>query len=319
MFCPECGAEYGESYTECADCRVALLPEPPSELDRAGFEHVLSTFNHGYIALMKSILDSEELTYFFKGEHSLRTPPGIEPARLMVRTDQAQKARDILKDLEPSSEPSPTDRVSEEPETGDFTEGADAILAGSGPGAAEEQAGTRRMLDEARLFLQEADQIAFHKPKAGLKLLRRKSRAYHGAIKLGRPLHDRFRTLVLSIKSRMDSHGAPSTLPSVRIIPWEETPTLGDLVNAAQQLHEDILYMQPSNPRRDAGPLAQIDALCEFARDQNLVMVVIGNETMLFRKSFILTAGQSLDLQSEEIGQDLWDLATKQGLTAGAI
>lgn len=321
MFCPECRAEYGESYTQCADCGAALVAQLPPEptFKYVDYEQVLSTFNLGYIALMKSILDSEGLTYFFKGEHSLLIPHSIEPARLMVRTDEAQKAREMLQDLEPSSEPSPTDRVSEEPETGGFTEGGDAILAGSRSRAAEDEAGTRRMLDEARLFLQEADQIAFHKPKAGLKLLHRRSRAYHDAIKLGEPLHDRFRTLVLSIKSRMHPDGAPSTLPSVRIIPWEETQTLGDLVKSAQQLHEDILYMQPSNPRRDAGPLAQIDALCEFAKAPNLVMVVIGDETMLFRKSFILTAGQSLDPHSEEIGQDLWDLATTQGFTARAM
>jgi hypothetical protein len=304
---------------------VPLIPELPSEPEEelkteyVDYEQVLTTFDPGHIALMKSILDSEELTYFVKGEHSLLIPHSMEPARLMVRTHEAQKARDILKDLEPSSEPFPTDRLSEEPETDGFIEREDAIRPGSRSRAEDDDGATRKMLDEARLFLQEVDQVAFHKPKAGLKLLRRKSRVCHDAIQLGKPLHDRFRTLVLSIKSRMDPDGAPSTLPSVRIIPWEEAPTLGDLVSAAQTLQEEILYMQPSNPRRDAAPLAQIDALSEFAKDQKLVMVVIGDETMVLRKSFILTAGQSLDPRSEEIGQDLYDLATEQGFTAGAM
>ena len=33
LWCPSCGAEYRADRTTCADCRVALVPDPPVELD----------------------------------------------------------------------------------------------------------------------------------------------------------------------------------------------------------------------------------------------------------------------------------------------
>ena len=33
VWCPSCGAEYRADTTTCPDCRVALVPDPPVELD----------------------------------------------------------------------------------------------------------------------------------------------------------------------------------------------------------------------------------------------------------------------------------------------
>jgi hypothetical protein len=33
LWCPSCGAEYRVGATQCADCRVALVSEPPADLD----------------------------------------------------------------------------------------------------------------------------------------------------------------------------------------------------------------------------------------------------------------------------------------------
>ena len=33
LWCPSCGAEYRADTTQCADCRVALIPDPPQFLD----------------------------------------------------------------------------------------------------------------------------------------------------------------------------------------------------------------------------------------------------------------------------------------------
>lgn len=102
MFCPTCRAEYREGFTECVDCEVPLVSELPPlpEPEFVEFEEVLSTYNMGDIAVIKSILDNEQVTYYFKGvQHQLMCPLA-EPARLIVRKDQVRKAKDILKDLE---------------------------------------------------------------------------------------------------------------------------------------------------------------------------------------------------------------------------
>lgn len=102
MFCPECRAEYREGFYICADCNIELVdnipPEP--ELEFIEFEEVLTTYNPGDIALIKSMLDAEEITYFFKGEHFLYLRPLADPARLMVSQDQVEFVRDILEDFD---------------------------------------------------------------------------------------------------------------------------------------------------------------------------------------------------------------------------
>ena len=101
MFCPECRAEYREGFYVCADCNVDLVdnlpPEPEPEY--VEYEEVLGTYNPADIAVLKSILDSEGITYFFHGEHFTYVRPLADPARLMVKKDEADLAREVLKDL----------------------------------------------------------------------------------------------------------------------------------------------------------------------------------------------------------------------------
>jgi hypothetical protein len=101
MFCSKCRSEYKKGFTECPDCKVPLVSElPPNPKPKyVDFEEVLSTFNPADIAIIKSILDTEELTYFFQGEHFNYVRPLAIPARLMVRKDQVQRAKNLLKDL----------------------------------------------------------------------------------------------------------------------------------------------------------------------------------------------------------------------------
>ncbi len=104
MFCPECRTEYREGFTVCSDCGRVLVPELPSEppgeipSEGADFEEVFGFMDEGVGAIVKSLLDEEEIDYYIVGEFSV--PKGPDQ-KLMVRKDQVERARGILKDLEP--------------------------------------------------------------------------------------------------------------------------------------------------------------------------------------------------------------------------
>ncbi len=115
MFCPKCKTEYRPGYTVCADCGVGLVdrlpPEP--ELDKPigvegsqppdsdiQFEHILDTFNATDVAVIKCALDAEDIDYWFHGEFAAANLYGSIPMRLMVRSDQAERVREILKGLD---------------------------------------------------------------------------------------------------------------------------------------------------------------------------------------------------------------------------
>ena len=104
MFCPKCGAEYREGFTECADCMVPLVwdkpPERRTEVEYVEYEEVMSTFNPADVAIVRSVLDAEDITYFIKGEHFLLIRPLADPAVLMVKKDEVETAREVLKDLD---------------------------------------------------------------------------------------------------------------------------------------------------------------------------------------------------------------------------
>jgi hypothetical protein len=103
MFCPQCKGEYREGFYKCADCGVDLVNEQPPEIeDSVGYVEmveVLSTYNQGDIAFIKSVLDGEDIHYFFSGENSLVMVAAGAYARLLVQADQADRVIEILQDL----------------------------------------------------------------------------------------------------------------------------------------------------------------------------------------------------------------------------
>jgi hypothetical protein len=100
MFCPKCKTEYRPGFRVCADCGVELAAElPPAPEENPvylEFKEVLTTHNTADIAFLKSILDSESITYYFHGENFSRIDPMIQPARLMVKTEEVEKARELI-------------------------------------------------------------------------------------------------------------------------------------------------------------------------------------------------------------------------------
>ena len=99
-YCPKCRGEYQDWVQKCRDCGAELVQELPPEQGKEfiEYEEVFSTFNPGDIAFIKSILDGEEITYFFQGEHFNYVRPLVEPASLLVKKDQVETAKELLKD-----------------------------------------------------------------------------------------------------------------------------------------------------------------------------------------------------------------------------
>ena len=71
----------------------------PPEPDYIEYEEVMGTYNPGDVAIIKSLLDSENITYYFNAEHFMHVRPLVEPARLMVKKEEVEIAKALLKDL----------------------------------------------------------------------------------------------------------------------------------------------------------------------------------------------------------------------------
>jgi len=103
MFCPTCKGEFREGFVVCMECREKLVPELPPESEPepefVEYEEVTATYNSGDIAYLKCVLDSEDITYHMKGEHFMYVRPLAEPVRLMVKKDQVEDVKAIIKDL----------------------------------------------------------------------------------------------------------------------------------------------------------------------------------------------------------------------------
>ena len=72
------------------------MPFPPD----TELVHILDTFNQADMALIKSILDAERIPYLFQGEYSASSVYHIIPIRLMVPSEHAERARDVLEQLD---------------------------------------------------------------------------------------------------------------------------------------------------------------------------------------------------------------------------
>ena len=101
MFCPKCRTEYREGYSKCVDCSIDLIDELPEEPEPEfiEYEEVMGTYNPADVAFIKSLLDSENITYYFNAESFMSVRPLVEPARLMVKKDEVESVKMLLKDI----------------------------------------------------------------------------------------------------------------------------------------------------------------------------------------------------------------------------
>jgi hypothetical protein len=124
MICPnpECPgrteepAEYRDGVTRCQDCGATLVEgEPePDVVEYEPFVSVLTIADASLVPVVKSLLASEGIRFFIKGEGvqdlfgSGRLGPGFSvvtgPPVLYVEPDRAEEARELLAEIESSPE-----------------------------------------------------------------------------------------------------------------------------------------------------------------------------------------------------------------------
>jgi hypothetical protein len=111
MFCPKCGSEYLEGYSQCADCKVALVPDPP-EAELKSSKKVKKTidslttiakFDLAFDAeRAKSVLESEGIRSFVLDGNLIGLNQTLTWAaggvRLQVSSKDAVQAEKILLD-----------------------------------------------------------------------------------------------------------------------------------------------------------------------------------------------------------------------------
>ncbi|MDZ7842642.1 MAG: hypothetical protein U5R46_17725 [Gammaproteobacteria bacterium] len=182
-----------------------------------------------------------------------------------------------------------------------------ASLFGGKLNEQEQVQGARALLDEAR-------SVAALDPEKAIRKLRRDLKRHYQAVTFDGLVHAQFRELVQPLLDQAASHA--DQLPSVRVTLWStwNDPMIGDLTQLAADMKEDVLYCKAPAARGTRDAVAELEALDTFARNDQVAMIVIGEEDMLFRRSFLVEAAGGTDPQSEDVGQDLADFATKRGL-----
>jgi hypothetical protein len=108
MFCPDCGVEYREGFTRCADCNVDLVEEPPPipEPPSGELVTVLETGDQTLVMLARGILDSAGIPYFAKNDQLQnlfalgRVGSGfniaVGPVRILVPREDEEAAKALL-------------------------------------------------------------------------------------------------------------------------------------------------------------------------------------------------------------------------------
>jgi hypothetical protein len=112
MICPQCGTEYRDGFTDCADCHIPLITGTAK--DWAGedkdeyvtFVPVYTTGNQAFMAVAKSVLESAGILYTIRNEQVQNVwgfgslGNNISPMIIEVEKERAEEAKELLKELE---------------------------------------------------------------------------------------------------------------------------------------------------------------------------------------------------------------------------
>ena len=108
MVCPECGSEYREGYTNCADCGVALIEPAPEQGGEPDVEivKVFEARNAAVLPLVESVLRDAGIEFMTKSDNlqdlfalgrlGMGSNNVIGPATIWVRKDDEEEARTLV-------------------------------------------------------------------------------------------------------------------------------------------------------------------------------------------------------------------------------
>jgi hypothetical protein len=106
VYCPQCNVEYRDGFTECSDCRVALVAEtPPSDSFDPSLElvEVLETNDGVQLAMAKGMLEDAGIPFFLLGRITTLIQD-VDPflhkwVRIQIPRDREAEARELLEPL----------------------------------------------------------------------------------------------------------------------------------------------------------------------------------------------------------------------------
>jgi hypothetical protein len=130
MYCKSCRSEYRSGIERCSDCGAELLPgdlpDPPDLRLKEPPPDPVTVFTSRDPALLpvvRSILESEEVPFFVRGEElqdlfgigrlGLGFNPIVGPIEIQVQAADAERARELLAEIEPSETDTETEAESE--------------------------------------------------------------------------------------------------------------------------------------------------------------------------------------------------------------
>jgi len=95
---------------------------------------------------------------------------------------------------------------------------------------------------------------------------------------------------------------------------WDQ-PTVGDLIEAAREIKEELVYLC-GDPGKRYAPSAADDAaaLHLMASEGICPMVLLGDDDLLVRRQFLIRIEPVIDPRTEDVIQELIDAATQVGL-----
>jgi hypothetical protein len=108
MFCPQCRTEYRDGFTECADCRLALVPalEVETQDSTPALVAVFDSNDRFTVSLAKGSLEDAGIPFWMHGDETaayLALSPVIFPScQFLVTKDREAEARELLESLESS-------------------------------------------------------------------------------------------------------------------------------------------------------------------------------------------------------------------------